>query len=763
MNTTSLEVYESKSLQNKQDILYAKVVIDLPVSIKDNDFYFYSIPKELRDEVKPGTVVHIPFGKQELNGYVIEISDESQSGFEIKPIYSVIYTDPIWDKNFLNLAEWMSHYYLTNTGTILSASVSSNIFDQYIHEITLIKPELDINSRTKEQLFIIEKLLKSKNKRLSYKYLNQKAKFNKHRFYQLINQLKLKGIIKVTSHWKKASKSKYKNNTSVYDAIQLDKKNIILNKEQKEAYENILKTIINKKHEVFLLHGVTGSGKTEVYLRLIEEALKQNKNAVYLVPEIYLIPQTYQRLKSKFQDIDIVIWHSALNKNERFKNWESLRNNKGPKIILGARSAILSPINNIGIIIADEAYEASYKQSGQTPRYDAIKVAIKRGDIENCPVVLGTATPNINDYYECSQRNTILELPNRINDTMPLVHIIDLKTEYPRSYKNIISNSLKANIETALKRNEQIILLLNRRGYSSHVFCRACGHTIFCRNCSVPMVYHKNLHALICHHCGNEKFIGKELILQCPECKSPHFGHMGIGTQQLEDETKKLFPGARVLRVDSDQLKRKDEYIKLWQSFSSHNSDILIGTQIVAKGIDIPDVTVVGVIMADTMLNFPDYVSYERAFQLLTQVTGRAGRREKKGIVFIQTYKPEEPLFKYIKEHDYKSFYNDEIKHRKELLYPPFTKLHRIIIQSYDEKECINYANEIVKNLSHQSLILGPAPCFFSKLHGKYRYHILCKINDDEIKSHLFRDLLNNARKNAKVEVIIDIDSINLL
>ena len=345
--------------------LYAKVAINLPVSIGNNDFYFYSIPEELRDEAKAGTVVRIPFGKQELNGYITEITEKAESGFEIKPIYSVIHKEPIWDKNFLTLARWMSDYYLTSIGTVLSASASSDIFDQYIHEVTLTKEDEELNSLTQEQFFIVEKLLKSKGKKLSYKYLNQKAKFNKHRFYQLINQLKLKGIVKITSHWKKAPKLRQKESFSIYDTIESVKKNIVLNKEQREAYEKVLQTITNQSHNVFLLHGVTGSGKTEVYLRLIEEALKDNKTALYMVPEIYLIPQTYQRLKSKFQDIDIVIWHSALSKNERFKNWELLKNkdNKRPIVILGARSAVLSPLNNIGIIIADEAYEASIRRS----------------------------------------------------------------------------------------------------------------------------------------------------------------------------------------------------------------------------------------------------------------------------------------------------------------------------------------------------------------------------------------------------------------
>ncbi len=771
--------------------LLAKVAVDLPaLASTDNDFYYYLIPEELKNQVKPGTVVRVPFGKQELNGYVINVFEDdtnkfSQSDFKIKPIYEVLYDKPAWDEKYLKLANWISSYYLTSIGTVLSMSVNQDILNSSINELELTNRSITLENLTFEEQFIITKLLNTKKKSLSYRFLFQKSKFNKGKFYKLINQLKNKGLVISKVKYKQKKEPKAKKQEIPSDILShfvspaSNHKKHVLNKEQEKAFQIILNTINKNASDTFLLHGITGSGKTEVYLHLIEEVLQKNKTVVYLVPEIYLIPQVYERLLSRFNKDEVIIWHSSLGKKERLANWEKLQNNDPKnknqiKIILGARSTILTPIKDLGLIIIDEAHDASYKQASPIPRYNTIQVAEKRGEIENCPVVLGTATPNITDYYNCLKNGNVLALPNRIKDfKLPSVYIIDLRNE---SYKNLLSNVLKSTISDALSKKEQVILLLNRRGYSSHLFCRTCGYIKFCRNCSVPMVYHKNQGLVICHHCGYSQGANSEIFLQCPECKSPHFKYAGLGIQQLEEEVKYLFQEAKTLRVDSDELRKKDQYLHLWEEFSSHKADILIGTQLVAKGLDLPNVTVVGVVQADTMLNFPDYVSYERAFQLFTQVTGRAGRGEKPGKVFIQTYNPENPIFNFIQNHDYLNFYKKEVEQRKEYLYPPFTHLSRIIFQSYDENECINYANETIKTLSGQigecasgqthwyaPTFLGPAPCFFTKLHGKYRYHILCKFENEEIKNKIFHNLFKTHSKNAKVETIIDVDSVNLL
>lgn len=757
--------------------LFAKVAVDLPLSLKNDDYFYYSIPEELKEELKEGMVVKIPFGRQELNGYIIEIKNEiPEMSFSIKELFEISYKKQIWDKKYLQLADWISKYYLTNIGTVLSASIISGVLDESKSEVEINPDFNDLNSLSKEELFIVNKLLKSKNKTLSYKFLQQKLNFSKHNFYKAINNLKIKNIIEQKEEHKPKKREKKIITREVPIEKSEDQKELVLNADQQNAFDKVLESTKTKdSNKLFLLHGVTGSGKTEVYLRLIEQIIKQNKNVIYLVPEIYLVPQVYQRLLAKFDPKSIIVWHSSITQQDRLSNFERLLNNE-IRIILGARSACLAPIKDLGLIIIDEAHDSSYKQSSPAPRYDTIQTSIKRAEIEDCPIVLGTATPNIIDYYKCNKNETILELPSRIeNIPMPKVHLIDLRTDHSKSHRNIISTLLRTSINEVISKKEQVILLLNRRGYSSHIFCMACGYVQECKNCSVPMVFHKNIQSIVCHHCGFSKSVDIKLSKNCPECKSEHFRYSGIGTEQLEEEVKRTFPNAKTLRVDSDKLKGKDQYIDIWKQFSSGDADILIGTQIVAKGLDLPNVTLVGVVLADSMFNFPDYVSHEKAFQLLTQVTGRAGRGQKPGRVFIQTYQAENPIFKYIQEHDYKGFYNSEIKDREEFNYPPFTKISRIIFQSLDEKECLNYANEVLEDLNSffpipqspnptfSGSFLGPAPCFFSRIQNKYRYHILCKIKDNESKNSLFNDLFQKIKKNAKVEIIVDVDSVNLL
>ncbi len=775
MPDSQTPLLEIKTSETQETLLYAKVAIDLPINI-ETSIYYYSIPEEINSEIKIGSAVYVPFGRQELIGFVTEIGRKNDftpdftNDFQVKPIYYVVTSEDIWNEKFLELAKWVSNYYFTGIGTVLSASLITEFFNQAKHELELTKTKEEIKKLTDcthEEKLILSKFISSKKNSLSYRHLLKKTALNKEIFYKSINKLKSKQIIKIRDQRSEIRDQKVKKNLTSHLLSPISR--LILNKEQEHAYNTIASSLKNSNQpglfsKTFLIHGITGSGKTEIYLNLIEEVLKTNKSAVYLVPEIYLVPQVLQRLIARFGSSNVVIWHSALTRKERTDNWKKiLTNSKSGKIILGARSAILAPIKDLGLIVIDEAHDAAYKQASPAPRYDAIKVATKRSELENCPVVLGTATPNISDYFKCLENHTILKLTKRIEDfPMPKVYIVDLKNEFPATNKNIISNVLKSSINEALNKKEQIILLLNRRGYSSHIFCRICSFIQKCKNCSVPLVYHKNLDSMLCHHCGYELRTSQI----CPECKSPHFKYFGLGTQQLEEEVKKIFPAAKTIRVDKDQLKKKDQYLDLWQEFSSGNADILIGTQLVAKGLDLPNVTVVGVIIADTMLNFPDYVSYERAFQLLTQVTGRTGRGNKLGRVFIQTYQSENPIFSYIENHDFKSFYNTEIEQRKLFEYPPFTNLSRIIFQSNDEKQCLDFANETLKELSAlntQCSFLGPAPCFFTRLHDKYRYHILCKSKDSKVKSQLFNNLFKRPNRNAKVEVILDVDSVNLL
>ena len=777
--------------------MFAKVAVDIGyVSDNLSDLLYYHIPENLKDEIYPGLIVRVPFGNKEIIGYIIELVNniDSASNFKIKDVHEIVYRKGIWDKKYFEFVNWFSKYYMCSIGTALSSSISSEIINDISHEIKLIKePEANIKL-TNFQNKLIELLIKSKGKNLNYTYTRQKLKLNRQEFYQLVNQLKNKNIIEIIASNRAAYKPRIESDFSYgfKKSIHEVNKKIVLNNEQKNALDKILNSI--SKFSVFLLHGVTGSGKTEVYLNVIEEILKNNKNAIFLVPEIYLISQTYQRLSQRFKDTQIIIWHSSLSKAEKIGNLEAILNDS-KKIVIGTRSSILAPLKNIGAIIIDEAHDQSYKQSSQTPRYDAINAAKKRAELEECPVILGTATPNISDYYSSLKNNSILNLSKRINDyPMPDVHIVDLRNEIKIGKSSLLSNLLKENISKALSKNEQIILLLNRRGYSNQVFCTSCGYIQFCKDCSVPLVYHKNSELLVCHHCNYRIKVNSHKIYNCPNCRAPHFKHYGIGIQRLEEEVKSIFSDVKIIRADSDQLQKKDEYIHLWEKFSSGEANILIGTQIVAKGLDLPNVTVVGIVLADSMFGFPDYISFERAYQLLVQVTGRTGRGKKPGNVYIQTYQADNPIFNYVKTHDFNSFYQSEIFEREKYSYPPFTNLTRIILQSYTEQDCLDYAHEVlnclsevqqslsnatisnlVLNTQHSALstqlsapqlsspILGPAPCFFTKLHGKFRYHILCKTTDEKLRYFILNSLFKKLKKSAKVDLLIDIDSVNLL
>ena len=758
--------------------LYAKVALDIPIG---NGCFYYLIPDDLINIVSVGKFVYVPFGHQELIGIVTKLSSkeefvndvQSAETIKIRPVYYVLNNISPFSNNFLNLAEWISNYYKANIGTVLFASVASELLEPSNHRLRLtIKLEQKEEVVSPENI-ILQKLKQAKNKTASLKALISRTKLKKEIFYTMVNKLIYSQLIEVEPIGIKEKLNKINKSDS---GLPRDKQ-ITLNKHQQSAFNNILDSIKSQKYQTYLLHGVTGSGKTEVYLRLIEETLKKNKSIIYLVPEIYLIHQTKERLFNRFGSDNILLWHSSLNKKEKLENCQSLFQNNSsifkPKIILGARSAVLTALSNIGLIVIDEAHDSSYKQASPAPRYDAIKTAMKRGELENCPVVLGTATPNITDYYNSLKNNSVLELPERIDNLpMPEVNIIDLKNETLLGRKNIISKTLYHKIKTCLENKEQIILLLNRRGYSSHIFCRACGKAQHCSNCSVPVVFHKESNLLVCHHCGLAEAYedeGSNVPAVCVHCKSQHFRHFGFGTQQLEEELKSMFPVAKILRVDRDQLQKKDNYISTWEDFAQGKSDILLGTQLVAKGLDLPNVTLVGVIMADTVFNFPDYIAHERAFQLLTQVSGRTGRGSKPGEVFIQTYDPENQIFAFVKGHNHKSFYNYEIEQRKIFLYPPFTSITRLIVQHEDEQICKDYVEQVQKEFSiansrqPTATILGPSPCFFTKLHGKFRYHILCKTENNETFTLLFHSLLHSKLKNVKVDVIVDVDSVNLL
>jgi len=542
-----------------------------------------------------------------------------------------------------------------------------------------------------------------------------------------------------------------------------------LTEDQRKALKEISEAIRSEKHHVFLLHGVTGSGKTEVYMRAIELTLEIGKGAIVLVPEISLTPQTVARFTARFGE-RVAVLHSRLSPGERYDQWRLIRDGKAD-IVVGPRSAVFAPVRSLGLIVIDEEHETSYKQSEPAPRYHARDVAIKRAQIVSCPVVMGTATPSLESYYMASTgRYTLIEMPRRVMDiSLPPIEIVDMRYELVgRRNRSIFSFRLRRRMAEELKKGHQVMLFLNRRGFSTYVFCRECGYVERCENCSVALTYHRDRNLMICHHCGLERPVPRG----CPRCKSMYIRHFGIGTQQVEAEVRKFFPKARVARMDSDAVSSKGSHARILDAFRKGEIDVLVGTQMIAKGLDFPNVTLVGVINADLALNLPDFRAGERAFNLLTQVAGRSGRSEKGGMVIIQTYNPEHYSIIAAKSHDYKSFYAEEIAAREAVMYPPFTAAASVLIRGSDEEIVVQVAHrlaEMMRELRDKEFggidIIGPAPAPLMRIRGRYRWHLLVKSIERERMTLFLREIMSrvSSKMIAGTDLIVDVDPISLL
>ena len=528
----------------------------------------------------------------------------------------------------------------------------------------------------------------------------------------------------------------------------------------------------------FLLHGVTGSGKTEVYMQAMAEVLENGKSVIVLVPEISLTPQTAARFVGRFGE-RVALLHSRLSDGERYDQWHRIQKGEAD-IVIGPRSAIFAPVKQLGMLIIDEEHSDSYK-SDNAPRYHAREVARKRSELANCPVLLGSATPSLESFHQARDGSyRLLSLPNRVFDRkMPDVHVVDMRTELKRGNRTIFSDLLRSSIEERLVRREQIILFLNRRGHSTYVFCRTCGYVERCDNCSISLTYHRETRQLVCHHCGSKR----PTHATCPQCSSEAIRFFGAGTEAVEQEVRKAFPKASVQRFDTDSTARKNAHQQILEAFEQQEIDILIGTQMVSKGLDFPNVTLVGVIAADTALNLPDFRAGEQTFSLLTQVAGRSGRAELEGKVVIQTYMPEHYCIAAAQQHDYLGFYRQEVEARGALRYPPFSRVAVLLLRGKDEKEVIDTAHIVRDRLEmwqtdqeHASQIadiegpaveiLGPAPAPLSKIEGKFRWHLLLRSPTAEKIGQLLRHLVDDPPatiKSKAIEFVIDIDPTNTL
>lgn len=783
----------------------AKVIVDMPLMQTDKPFS-YKIPEALLPVITAGSRVHVPFGKGNrlLQGFVVSV--DSGSAQHLKTIIDVLDVEPVLNQEQLELADQMRKTVFSYKISILKSMIPNLLNSNYDR---LLKPKKGLSQEEKDLIFAgkkqinfsqlnqeiqtkslsliqagkidIEYLAKDRKtiktqkcydvnlEKLSHLLINKRAKKRQELKDYLANHPQsgpLSDLYRLFSrevvHYfiKEAvlniSQVEVNRTQSYFENI-IQSDFLDLNPEQQTAVEQIT-AAIGSSNKPYLLEGITGSGKTEVYLHVIDQTLKLGKTAIVLVPEISLTPQMTSRFISRFGS-QVAIMHSGLSDGEKFDEWRKMKSNQA-KVVVGARSAIFSPLKNIGAIIIDEEHEATYKQES-SPRYHAREVALLRAQYHQAVLVLGSATPSIESRARASRGvYNFLQLSQRANPQahIPKVEIVDFRDYIGQQKVSNLTPVLLDKIKDRLIKKEQVVLMLNRRGYSSFIMCRDCGYVDNCPNCDISLTLHMDTKTMNCHYCG---FL-KGIPYICPNCQSQQIRYYGTGTQKAYDELKQVLPEARILRMDVDTTKRKGAHEKILTKFGRHEADILLGTQMIAKGLDFPNVTLVGVLNADTSLNLPDFRSSERTFQLLTQVAGRAGRANKPGEVLIQTYNPNHYAIQLAREQDYEAFYRYEMRIRKALSYPPYYFTVGLTLSHKDEQEVIKKSYEIVtlikEGLTDKIKILGPTPKPVARTHNLYHYQIIIKYRfEDQLEIVLNHILdLTQAKENKKLRLIID-------
>ncbi|MGQ4664568.1 primosomal protein N' [Metabacillus halosaccharovorans] len=796
---------------------YASVIVDVPAMQTDRSFD-YKIPEEWQDFLTPGMRVIVPFGPRKVQGFVVETKNSSEFD-RLKAISECLDLTPCLTPELLKVGHWLTEKTLCFKISAFQAMLPAAMKAKYEKIVTLtsdqsiehLSEQLQPFFNKKNQvdmkeieldvpLRIIQKDIKNGYLELIYK-VKQKGNKKKIRMVKLncsFDQLAEK-IKSVNSNAKKqlTVMTYLKENdiriipaadllavTNVSDATlkTLISKGILveeykevyrdpyqdrlfektkalpLNNEQQQAIAPILSAVENDEHHVFLMYGVTGSGKTEVYLQSIEAVLNNGKEAIVLVPEISLTPQMVNRFKGRFGS-KVAVLHSGLSTGEKYDEWRKIQR-KEVQLVVGARSAIFAPFENLGMIIIDEEHESSYKQE-ENPRYHARDVAIYRAEFHQCPVVLGSATPTLETFAR-AQKDVykLLTLKERVNKrSMPSVDIIDMREELRSGNRSMFSTALIEKLTDRLEKNEQSVLFLNKRGYSSFVMCRDCGFVIQCPHCDISLTYHRFGQQLKCHYCGHEEHMPNV----CPECQSEHIRFFGTGTQRVEEELVKVMPEARIIRMDVDTTGRKGAHEKLLSKFGNKEADILLGTQMIAKGLDFPDVTLVGVLTADTMLHLPDFRATEKTFQLLTQVSGRAGRHELPGEVIIQTYTPENYSIQLASKYDYDAFYEHEMFLRKSHAYPPYYFLALVTVSHPEITKVVSVTDKIVqflrRNVSNESKILGPVASPIPRINDRYRYQCMVKYKREKNLHETLRKIIEHFQQEmSSNDLMITID-----
>lgn len=811
---------------------YAAIVVDVPSRAVDRPFH-YRIPGELVDSLRVGHRVYVPFGQRRVTGYVIDLLTRPEVD-HIRDIIALVDEEPLLSRELVQLVHWMAQRYqcllidgiravvpsgihitavkvlrpsaLPKGGASLSGlSNGARELVSYLEDNPQGVPLSELRACQKHVMEVVEAGLAEQaflwmDPKVKPKYVNRCFLVNNEAAADELaaslertapKQAKvLRVLSRADGRYSPAELARAAGTTSaavaalrnkgiirvVRTEVQRDPyagrefsapARVVPNQWQQQALGRLFQSLDSSEGGVFLLHGVTGSGKTEVYLRLIERVLQQNKTAITLVPEIALTPQTVRRFKERF-GTDVAVLHSRLSMGERYDEWRRIRNG-AVRVVVGARSAVFAPVQNLGVIIIDEEHESSYKQE-ENPKYHARDVAIFRAELCGATVVLGSATPSVESYYRASVGDYVrLEMNHRVDGrSLPPVEIVDMREELKQGNRTIFSASLRSSLRQCLEQGHQAILLLNRRGFASFVLCRECGATLRCPHCRVSLTFHRLENSVTCHYCGYFQAVPST----CPECGSKYLRQFGAGTERVAAELAEEFPQARILRMDVDTTGTKGAHERILGQFERRKADFLVGTQMIAKGLDFPGVALVGVVTADTALNLPDFRAGERTFQLLTQVAGRAGRGDVPGRVIVQTYTPGHYSIIAAQNHDYELFVRREMQFRKRLRYPPFVTLGRVLVSGRDEKQVMTAARDLAdwcrscldSGGQQDGEVIGPSPAPLSKLRDRYRWHVLVKLSSRKAMEDLFADINKRAyAKKEQIRVSVDIDPMSVL
>lgn len=720
--------------------MYADVLVEIRSKHIDKTFT-YHVPESLEKEAIVGKRVLVLFGKQKLEGYILALKNTSD--VKTKDILEILDEEPVLNEEMLELGKFLQEKTLSSLSSCYSAMLPKAL---KASKKTQIHKKETLYLTLSGELEELQKEVTSTSQKDVLALFENEARILKSRATKVsasaVKTLLKNGIL----NEEKEEVYRYQIKKQEEESAK------ILNDEQQLAKEKIVSSF--QKNEIFLLHGITGSGKTEVYLNVIEEVLKLGKEAIVLVPEISLTPQFVERFSKRFPD-DIAVLHSGLSDGEKYDEWRKILRGE-VHICIGARSASFAPFKNLGIIIMDEEHSESYKQES-SPRYFALDVLKKRSQTHNCPLVLGSATPSLDSMARAGKKlYTYLPMKKRAqNAVLPECILVDM-TEEAKNRHPIISRELECSIIEKLNKNEQVMLLLNRRGHSTTITCSNCGFTYRCPHCEISLTYHKSSKNLRCHYCGYTKYIDD----LCPNCHEKSLNYYGLGTEKLEEYLENIFPTAKIVRMDADSTANKGMHEKITEDFQNHKYDILLGTQMISKGLDFPNVTLMGILDADASLQIPDYKSNEKTYSLLSQASGRAGRKEKKGLVIIQTFQPENYILQCVKNHAYLKFYQYEMNIRKTLKYPPFYYLILLTFKSKDYSTVSKEANKakefLEQNKDPQTILLGPTTANMFLVNGVYHFEILIKYRFDDKLINTIKELDKFVLLNKKVTMDID-------